>query len=76
MKNHVDQYSEKAMVENLKDAGCNVETIQNFLNNWKQDKKEDGLKLLGKHRRFLLDALHQEQKQIDCLDYLVYRLQK
>ncbi len=31
---------------------------------------------LAKHRRVLLDALHREQKRIDCLDYLVYTIEK
>lgn len=31
---------------------------------------------LAKHRRTLLETLHREQKQIDCLDYLVYAIEK
>lgn len=36
----------------------------------------EGLKLLSSHRRLLLDRLHKDQKQIDCLDYMVYQLEK
>ena len=32
--------------------------------------------LLDGHRRQLLGDLHAVQKQIDCLDYLVYELKK
>ena len=34
------------------------------------------LRLLSDHRRQLLDCLHQEERRIDCLDYLVYKLEK
>ena len=34
------------------------------------------LRLLSDHRRRLLDCLHQEERRIDCLDYLVYQLEK
>ena len=40
----------------------------------KELKKEQ--QVLSKHRRTLLDALHVCQKQIDCLDYLVYTIKK
>ena len=35
-----------------------------------------GLRLLNQHRRLLLDAMHREQKRIDCLDYLLYQIRK
>ena len=34
------------------------------------------LRLLSDHRRHLLDCLHREERRIDCLDYLVYQLEK
>lgn len=34
------------------------------------------MRVLSRHRRTLLDTLHQSEKQIDCLDYLVYTLEK
>ena len=37
-------------------------------------RKEAGLSLLAKHRRFLLDCYHADQKKIDCLDYLIYKM--
>ena len=32
--------------------------------------------MLSDHRRHLLDCLHREERRIDCLDYLVYQLEK
>lgn len=73
MKNN---YSYEAIIQNLKDAGCDGDTIETFVNDIKEEKLSEGLKLLAVHRRYLLDCLHKEQKRIDCLDYLVYKLEK
>lgn len=68
--------NEEAIIQNLKDAGCDSDTITAFIENIRSGKLNDGLKVLAAHRRSLLDDLHKEQKQIDCLDYLVYTMQK
>lgn len=36
--------------------------------------EETKLVLLEKHRKKLLDAVHENQKKIDCLDYLIYQV--
>ena len=33
-------------------------------------------RILTRHRRTLLDTVHAEQKKIDCLDYLFYKMEK
>ena len=63
---------EQAVVANLADAGCDKEQIEQFMDFLKSGRKEAGLSLLAKHRRFLLDCYHADQKKIDCLDYLIY----
>lgn len=65
---------EQAVVANLADAGCDNEQIEQFMDFLKSSRKEAGLSLLAKHRRFLLDCYHAEQKKIDCLDYLIYQI--
>lgn len=60
------------VIENLKDAGCELFLIDRFL---KLEKREQ-LKLLAAHRKQLLDKLHINQKQIDCLDYLIFNLEQ
>lgn len=69
-------YNEDAIIQNLKDAECDEDKINAFITNIREDKLSDGLKLLSLHRRSLLDILHEKQKQIDCIDYLVYLLEK
>jgi len=64
------------LLQNLIDAGCNnslAEQIKNLLDN---KRVNEALSILSKHRKAVLDNCHAEQKKIDCLDYLVYRLKK
>ncbi len=65
-----------SMVQNLKDAGCDSETIEKFMGDLQNGKEASGLKRLAAHRKDLLDSLHRKQKCIDCLDYLVYQMKK
>ncbi len=67
---------ENAIVQNLIDAGCGQELIAEFMDDLRKDNISKDLKLLEAHRRILLDNLHKEQKRIDCLDYLVYKMTK
>ncbi len=68
--------NEKTMIQTLKDAGCDSYTRTAFIEALRTNKIADGLKLLAIHRQALLDKLHKEQKQIECLDYLVYKMEK
>lgn len=65
-----------ALIQNLKDTGCDAQTIENFMSDLHKGKEESSLKRLAIHRKKLLDSIHKEQKQIDCLDYLVYQMSK
>lgn len=71
-----NNHNEDSIIQNLKDAGCDEDTIKAFIKDIRAEKISEGLKLLSAHRRTLLRHLHEEQKQIDCLDYLVYQLEK
>ena len=68
--------TEEAIIQNLKDAGCSDRTIADVLAKLAAHQKTDGLKLLAEHRLALLVALHQDQKCIDCLDYLIYDISR
>lgn len=70
------KYNEDTIIQNLKDTGCGQDIITAFMDNIREEKLTDGLKLLSTHRRSLLDELHKTQKRIDYLDYLVYVLKK
>ncbi len=69
-------HTKEAIEQNLRDAGCDEKFICQFMEDMEEKREKEGLKLLQNHRRKLLDAMHQEQKRIDCLDYLVCEMQK
>ena len=57
----------------LKDAGCSGKMIQSVMDCIENNEHERKIMLLKKHRCHLLEKIHQNQKQIDCLDYLLYQ---
>ncbi|MDE7229961.1 MAG: hypothetical protein K2N56_05725 [Oscillospiraceae bacterium] len=63
------------VMQNLIDAGCGSfteECAQLILNG----KIRSALNILAKHRKHLLDEVHTNQKRIDCLDHLIYKIEK
>lgn len=64
------------VLQNLKDAGCDRKTIEAFIRLGEEKCRCGQIRLLEGHRRELLDAVHREQKRIDCLDYLLYEMKK
>ncbi len=64
------------IIQNLKDANCNNNLISKFLELEKSNKVNEQLKLLSIHRKNLLDTLHENQKRIDCLDYLIFTIKQ
>lgn len=68
--------TDEAVEQNLRDAGCDEACIREFMKSMRQNKDAEGMKALLRHRSKLLDAMHREQKRIDCLDYLLYQMRK
>ena len=62
--------------QNLLDAGCGSDTVQQCMDLVKKRENTELLRLLSRHRRELLDTVHQNEKRIDCLDYLIYQIEK
>jgi len=62
--------------QNLIDAGCSKDLIETCMDLAKANKWKRLLPLLAKQRINLLDSVHDGQKQIDCLDFLVYSINK
>lgn len=68
--------SEKDVIQNLADAGSDADLIEKFMAYYRQGDEKMELHILEKHRSCILDNLHKAQKEIDCLDYLVYQIRK
>lgn len=66
----------EAMVQNLKDAGCDRELIEYSIRLFSEGKIKEVLAVLAKHRGNLLNNCHIENKKIDCLDYLIFQIKK
>ncbi len=62
------------VIQNMKDAGCSTEVIHSCISCIQKGRKEELLKNLNTQRNSLLDKVHEGERQIDCLDYLVYRI--
>lgn len=62
--------------QNLIDAGCNRDLVETCMELAKADQWNRILSLLAGQRINLLDSVHDGQKQIDCLDFLVYSINK
>lgn len=67
---------EQRLLRNLKDAGCDEATIEQYMRLKMEGKEKEQLRLLSLHRASLLDKVHVGQQMIDCLDYLIYTMQK
>ena len=67
---------QQLLLRNLRDAGCTDETIRQYFHLGEGGHIKEQLQLLARHRAALLDRLHQNQKEIDCLDYLIYQMEQ
>ncbi len=79
--------SKEAVIQNLEDAGCSTDIVKRCITCMEQGKKKELLERLEEHRAGLLNKVHKtkllsmnefcrEEKQIDCLDYLVYQIRR
>lgn len=59
---------------NLRDAGCTLPMVDKFLRLHEEGNSEGQLRLLRAHRAALLKKVHDNQKRIDCLDYLIFTM--
>lgn len=62
--------------QNLKDAGCDEQTMEICMSFAKNGKLQGMLPILTQYRKALLGSVRSGQKKIDCLDYLIYKIQK
>jgi hypothetical protein len=61
------------VILNLQDADCSQDLIDQFLQESDPQKR---LRLLSVHRRHLLDGIHDGQRKLDILDYLIFTMKK
>lgn len=62
--------------EYLDDIGCLIKEKAEILEYSENHDIQNIIRLLRRHRQSTLDTIHKEEKQISCLDYLVFQLEK
>lgn len=62
--------------QNLIDAGCDEHTRDKCMSYARAGNYAQMLSLLSKYKTVLLGRVRCGQKQIDCLDYLIYQIEK
>lgn len=60
----------------LVDSGCGKESSGKIMRLLEENNAQGAMRLLKVQRRELLDNLHEQQKYIDCLDFLTYQMNK
>lgn len=81
--NGIREYEDKdidglSMIITLKNLGFDIESVLKFVELSKQGDttiKERAV-ILKQQRCTLLDKIHEHQKNLDCLDYLIYKMKK
>lgn len=74
MADFSDKYG--IVFQNLIDAGCDGAFAEEYARLILDGKTQSVLNILGSHRKKLLDEVHTNQKRIDRLDYLIYKIEK
>lgn len=64
------------LYQNLVDAGCGEKEITGCMDCAQKGEWKSLLPVLTRHKKALLEQVHKGEKQIDCLDFLIYRLSK
>ena len=67
---------EGRLYQNLIDAGYSEKEADQCLVLARDGEWQKLCKLLARQKASLLTALHKSEKQIDCLDFLVYEIKK
>ena len=60
------------MRRNLTDAGFPESEIVRIISLLEEGREAAVHRIIAQHRTDLLNTVHENQKRIDCLDYLVY----
>lgn len=75
-RNEVSDLSRDEIAQYLKDAGYDKDKLEEIVNLIKNEKLDEVYRKLRIHRNKTLENEHEIQKQIDCLDFFLYKLKK
>ncbi len=72
---HMNEKLEKILI-NLSDAGCGSEELQKAKQLYEAGDTEALIRYFRKCRCSRMDELHESQRKVDCLDYLIRQTAK
>ncbi|MCM1159921.1 MAG: hypothetical protein NC412_01750 [Roseburia sp.] len=61
---------------NLRELGCSDEMTMQIVDFVQNNDVNKATELLRRHKRVLLDELHNAENKVDLLDFLLYQLKK
>lgn len=64
------------IIQNLKDAGCDAQETAKILKPCDRGRISEAIQYLRRHRLIIMEELHKSQFKVDCLDFLVYHMEK
>lgn len=64
------------IIQNLKDAGCSERQMKDICRMYEAGRIQDVIRSLRCYRCHLMNQLHESQSKVDCLDFLVYQMEK
>ena len=64
------------ILTNLSDAGCGTEELQKAKKLWESGDTEALIRYFRKCRCSRMEELHESQRKVDCLDYLIRQATK
>ncbi|MEE0778807.1 MAG: hypothetical protein UJ210_07325 [Massilimicrobiota sp.] len=70
----IQMLTKEDIQKSLEDMGCSSKQVQEFVDDFENHRFECLCLFLKKKRYEILDEVHQKQKKIDHLDYLIYTL--
>ena len=66
----------KAMFDNLADVGCTKHDAEIAGELYKNGQADELIRFLKKCRCSLMDEMHESQRKVDCMDFLIRRVER
>lgn len=66
----------KAMIDNLSDIGLSDDQKEKAKNYFEFGQKSEFIRYLKKCRCGLIDEMHESQRKVDWMDYLIRKVEK
>lgn len=68
--------SEAGMRQALAECGCSGDTVERCIALIGDGRLDEAAKLLERHRSAVMGSLHEAQRCVDCLDYVLRSVEK